>query len=73
MSEPKPSFEVMRVWAVVVDYGLNGAASLGVFSREPTREEVVALEKENFAGCSYGPRSVTGFSGITIEEHEVRP
>lgn len=58
----------MMVYVVVADYGLNGAGVLAVFPDRPTPAELEALVDRPLPGKTFGPRSVTGYGGIEVQE-----
>lgn len=62
----------MKVFVVVVDYGLNGADVLGVFSVRPSKEACENLASTIKEGTNWSPDRTTGYGGWEIQEHEVQ-
>lgn len=61
------------VHVVVADVGLNGPEVMGVYQHRPDDAMLDRLAKTARPGEANPPASWTGFSGLGVTEHEVKP
>lgn len=62
-----------HVYVVVADYGLNGAEVIQVRRTRPDEETLQRLAQTPRPGGLFPPASATGFSGLDVTEHEMKP